>query len=173
MKVVRQARLELSGGSTPDQLRPPSAPPPPPRVHSVYRPQTAHHLYAGKRWQRTVLGEGGLRPPSQILALRVYNVPATSTISRPLLPMVHSVYRPQTAHHLYAGKRWQRTVLGEGGLRPPSQILALRVYNMPTTSTISRPRLPMVHSVYEPQTAWCVHRLVWQTVSTNYRPQFL
>ena len=23
MKVVRQARLELSGGSTPDQLRPP------------------------------------------------------------------------------------------------------------------------------------------------------
>ena len=24
MKVVRQARLELSGGSTPDQLRPPS-----------------------------------------------------------------------------------------------------------------------------------------------------
>ena len=25
MKVVRQARLELSGGSTPDQLRPPRA----------------------------------------------------------------------------------------------------------------------------------------------------
>ena len=24
MKVVRQARLELSGGSTPDQLRPPA-----------------------------------------------------------------------------------------------------------------------------------------------------
>ena len=34
MKVVRQARLELSGGSTPDQLRPPNrpsrSPPPPP-----------------------------------------------------------------------------------------------------------------------------------------------
>ena len=35
MKVVRQARLELSGGSTPDQLRPPQSgsgkPPPPPK----------------------------------------------------------------------------------------------------------------------------------------------
>ena len=65
--------------------------------------------------------------------------------------MVHSVYRPQTAHPLCAGKRWQRTVLGEGGLRPPSQILALRVYNMPTVSTISRPRLLVVHSVYRPR----------------------
>ena len=65
--------------------------------------------------------------------------------------MVHIVYRPQTAHPLCAGKRWQRTVLGEGGLRPPSQILALRVYNMPTVSTISRPRLLVVHSVYRPR----------------------
>ena len=124
-----------------------------PVVHSVYRPQTAHPLYAGKRLQRTVLGEGGLRPPSQILALRVYNMPTVSTISRPRLLVVHSVYRPQTAHPLCAGKRWQQTVLGEGGLRPPSQILALRVYNMPTVSTISRPRLLVVHSVYRPQTA--------------------
>ena len=122
-------------------------------VHSVYRPQTAHPLYAGKRLQRTVLGEGGLRPSSQILALRVYNMPTVSTISRPRLLVVHSVYRPQTAHPLCAGKRWQQTVLGEGGLRPPSQILALRVYNMPTVSTISRPRLLVVHSVYRPQTA--------------------
>ena len=122
-------------------------------VHSVYRPQTAHPLCAGKRWQRTVLGEGGLRPPSQILALRVYNMPTVSTISRPRLLVVHSVYRPQTAHPLCAGKRRQRTVLGEGGLRPPSQILALRVYNMPTVSTISRPRLLVVHIVYRPQTA--------------------
>ena len=117
-------------------------------VHSVYRPQTAHPLYAGKRLQRTVLGEGG-----RILALRVYNMPTVSTISRPRLPVVHSVYRPQTALPLCAVKRWQWTVLGEGGLRPPSQILALRVYNMPTVSTISRPRLPVVHSVYRPQTA--------------------
>ena len=117
-------------------------------VHSVYRPQTAHPLYAGKRLQRTVLGEGG-----RILALRVYNMPTVSTISRPRLPVVHSVHRPQTALPLCAGKRWQWTVLGEGGLRPPSQILALRVYNMPTVSTISRPRLPVVHSVYRPQTA--------------------
>ena len=124
-----------------------------PVVHSVYRPQTAHPLYAGKRLQRTVLGEGGLWPPSQILALRVYNMPTVSTISRPRLLVVHIVYRPQTAHPLCAGKRLQRTVLGEGGLRPPSQILALRVYNMPTVSTISRPRLLVVHSVYRPQTA--------------------
>ena len=34
-----------------------------------------------------------------------------------------------------------------------AEILALRVYNMPTVSTISRPRLPVVHSVYRPQTA--------------------
>ena len=79
-------------------------------VHSVYRPQTALPLYAGKRWQRTVLGEGGLRPSSQILALRVYNMPTVSTISRPCLLVVYSVYRPQTALPLYAGKRWQRTV---------------------------------------------------------------
>ena len=32
MKVVRQARLELSGGSTPDQLRPLVHPPPPSQV---------------------------------------------------------------------------------------------------------------------------------------------
>ena len=43
--------------------------------------------------------------------------------------------------------------LGGRGPSAPSQILALRVYNMPTVSTISRPRLPVVHSVYRPQTA--------------------
>ena len=36
----------------------------------------------------------------------------------------------------------------EGGLRAPSQTLSLCVYNMPTVSTISRPRPFMVHSVY-------------------------
>ena len=35
MKVVRQARLELSGGSTPDQLRPPSFLPESPRREVV------------------------------------------------------------------------------------------------------------------------------------------
>ena len=144
-------------------------------VHSVYRPQTAHPLYAGKRLQRTVLGEGGLRPPSQILALRVYNMPTMSTISKPRPPVVHSVYRPQTAHPLYAGKRLQRTVLGEGGLRPPSQILALRVYNMPTVSTISRPRLLVVHIVYRPQTSQILALRVYNmpTVSTISRPRLL
>ena len=51
-------------------------------------------------------GEGGLRTPSQILALRVYNMPTVSTISRPRLLVVHSVYKPQTALPLCAGKRW-------------------------------------------------------------------
>ena len=52
------------------------------------------------------LGEGGLRPPSQILALRVYNMPTVSTIRRLRLPVVHSVYRSQTALPLCAGKQW-------------------------------------------------------------------
>ena len=104
-------------------------------VHSVYRPQTAHPLYAGKRLQRTVLGEGGLRPPSQILALRVYNMPTVSTISRPRLLVVHSVYRPQTAHPLCAGKRWQRTVLGEA-----------KYWHF--ASTTCRQCLQLVYSVY-------------------------
>ena len=38
--------------------------------------------------------------------------------------------------------------LRERGVWPPSQILSLRVYNMPTVSPISRPRLLVVHSVY-------------------------
>ena len=36
----------------------------------------------------------------------------------------------------------------EGGRRPPSQILSLRVYNIPTVSTIRRPRLLVVYGVY-------------------------
>ena len=40
MKVVRQARLELSGGSTPDLLRP-TADPPPPTHTPAEHPQTA------------------------------------------------------------------------------------------------------------------------------------
>ena len=51
------------------------------------------------------LGEGGVRPPSQILALGVYNMPTVSTISRPCLLVVHSVYRPRPALPLCAGKR--------------------------------------------------------------------
>ena len=40
MKVVRQARLELSGGSTPDQLRPPS-----PRGRDVTKQWLDHTIY--------------------------------------------------------------------------------------------------------------------------------
>ena len=154
-------------------------------------------------------GEKGLRPPSQILALRVYNMPTVSTISGRWLLVVQSVYRPQTALPLCAGKRWSRTVFGgrrpsaalpkywhfgsatcrrclqiagrvylwctlytntrppfpcvrvndgsapfwgDEGLRPRSQMLALRFYNMPTVSTIS-------NRVY-----------LWCTVSTDPRP---
>ena len=98
------------------------------------------------------LGEAGLRPPSQILALRVYNMPTVSTISRPRLLVVHSVYRPPTASPCVRVNDVSGPSLGEGGLWPPSQILALRVYNMPIVSTISRPRLLVVHRVYRPQT---------------------
>ena len=43
---------------------------------------------------------------------------------------------------------------GEEGLWPPSQILALCIYTMPTVSIISRRCLLVVHSVYRPQTAF-------------------
>ena len=43
--------------------------------------------------------------------------------------------------------------LGGRGLLPPSQILALCVYNMQTLSTIGRPRLLGADSVYGLQTA--------------------
>ena len=159
---------------------------------------------------RPFWGEEGLRPPSQILALRVYNMPTVSTISRPRLLVVHSVYRPQTALSLCAGERWYCAVFGakrafgpvpkhwhfasttcrrclqsagrvylwytvsteprppfrcvrvndgtgpfwgEEGLRPRSHILALRVYNMLMVSTISRPCLLVVYSVYRAHTA--------------------
>ena len=51
MKVVRQVRLELSGGSTPDQLRPPAQqsdtealchPPPPPPAAGVKANRREH-----------------------------------------------------------------------------------------------------------------------------------
>ena len=42
--------------------------------------------------------EGCLWPPSQILSLHIYNMPAVCTIGRPRLLVVHSVYR------LYSGQ---------------------------------------------------------------------
>ena len=53
----------------------------------------------------SILVKTGQKGKTQILALRVYNMPTVSTISRPRLLVVHSVYRPQTALPLYAGKR--------------------------------------------------------------------
>ena len=109
-------------------------------------------------------GEGGLRPPSQILALRIYNMPTVSTISRPRLLGADSVYRPQNTMPVCAVDRCHRAVWWG---RPPSLILALRVYNMPTVSTISRPRLLGADSVYRPHNTMPVcagercHRAVW------------
>ena len=122
-------------------------------VHNVYRPQTTGPLCTGKHGCCPVFWEGGLQPPSEILALCVYNMPTVSTISRPRLVGVHIVYRPQTAEPVYTGKRCCCPVIWEGGLRTVSRILALGVYSMPIVSTISRPRLLGVHSVYRPQTA--------------------
>ena len=46
MKVVRQARLELSGGSTPDQLRPhPTIVNPPPLTHPPLGPSNSIHPF--------------------------------------------------------------------------------------------------------------------------------
>ena len=47
---------------------------------------------------------------------------------------------------------------GPLALRPPSQILSLGVYKMPTVSTISKPRLLVADCAYRLQTA-----LVWGT----------
>ena len=51
-------------------------------------------------------------PPSQILALRVYNVLTVSTISRPRLLGADHVYRLQTTLPGCTGKRWNRTNIG-------------------------------------------------------------
>ena len=190
-------------------------------------------------------GEGGRRTPSQILALRVYNMPTVSTISKPRLVGAPNVYRPQNTMPVCTGERCQRTVWwgrgpkgakywhfasttctrclqlagrvycgkavstdyktpcpcarvnaasgpfgGEEGLRPPSQILALRVYNMPTVATINRPRLLGAASDYRPQNTMPVcagercQRTIWwgilalriynmHTVSTISRPHQL
>ena len=86
-------------------------------------------------------GEGGLRPPSQILALRVYNMPTVSTISRPRLLVVHSVYGPQNTMPVCAGERCQRTVWwGRGPAAPFPNIGTSRLQHA-QVSTISRPRL--------------------------------
>ena len=95
-------------------------------------------------------GEGGLRPPSQILALCIYDMPTVSTISRPRLLGADSVYRLQNTMPVCAGERCQRAVWWGRGPSAPL-ILALRVYNMPTVSAISRPRLLGADSVYRPQ----------------------
>ena len=56
-----------------------------------------------------------LQPPSQMSALHVYNMPTVSTISRPRLFEADSVYQPQTAIPMCAGKRRWRTFFGGGG----------------------------------------------------------
>ena len=51
MKVARQARLELSGGSTPDQLRPQTPPPPLPlsEIGPFCIPRLQRHFPEHKR----------------------------------------------------------------------------------------------------------------------------
>ena len=88
------------------------------------------HGCLGKRPEWPVFLGWGLRPPSQILSLRVYNMPTVSTIRRPRLLVANRVYKLQTVLMWCTGKRRKRPVVGEGGLRPPSQILSFRVYNM-------------------------------------------
>ena len=85
--------------------------------------------------------EGGLPPPSQILCLRIYNVPTVCTISKPRLLVVHSVYGP------YPGKRvcaqWPQTIHS--------------VYKLYTLSNNYTQCPQTIHSVYK-----------LYTVSTNY-----
>ena len=133
-----------------------SAPPPlsapPPRVHSVYRPQTAHHLYAGKRWQRTVLGEGAFGPLPKYwhfasttcrqrlqLAGRVYLLCTVSIDPRPPSPCVRV--------NDGSGPFW-----GKGAFGPLPKYWHF-------ASTTYRQRLQLAGRIY-----------LWCTVSTDPRP---
>ena len=53
--------------------------------------------------------------------------------------------------------------------REGGQILSLRVYNMPTVSTISRPRLLVVHSVYRLYPGKCECAQCLQTMQSVCR----
>ena len=73
--------------------------PPPP----VRRPVRSRGLYVYAHTcpcpqvntvSRPFFREGGRRPHSSILSLRIYNTPPVSTISRPPLLVAHSAYRP-------------------------------------------------------------------------------
>ena len=74
-----------------------------------------------------------------------------SRAHKPLLGVARGLYVHAYSRVHALVHRQQTVVLGKGafGLRPPSQMLSLCVYNMPTVSTISGPRLHMVHSVYK------------------------
>ena len=99
---------------------------------------------------RPFFRERGPRPPSQILSLHVYNMPTVSTISRPRLLVVHSVYR------LYPGKR-------EYAQCPQTM---QSVYKLCTVSTGYAQVNVYVHSVYKPRTVSTNYKLC--TVSTDY-----
>ena len=85
-------------------------------------------------------GEGGLRPPSQILALRVYNMPTVSTISRPRLLGADSVYRLQNTMPVCAGERCQQAIRWRRGPSAPFP-------------NIGTSRLQHAHGVYNSQAA--------------------
>ena len=118
------------------------SPPPPPRkqtricVYTYTCPCARVNAVSGLFFR-----EGGPRPPSQISSLHVYNMPTVSTISRPRLLVVHSVYR------LYPGKREYAQCL---------QTMQ-SVYKLCTVSADYAQVNVYVHSVYKPR-----------TVSTNY-----
>ena len=98
-------------------------------------------------------GEEGLRPRSQILALRVYNMPMVLTIAGRVYLWYTVCTEPRPPSSCVRVKDGSGPLFGEEGLGPPSQILALPVYNMPTVSIISGRCLLVVHCVYRPQTA--------------------
>ena len=95
------------------------------------------------------LGKGAFSPSSQILALRVYNVPPVSTISKLRLLGAGNLYQVPPTMRVCTGERCRRPILGEGGLHPHSQILAICVYNVLIVSTIRKLRLLGAYGVYK------------------------
>ena len=116
----RLGALEGGGGGNLPPL-PMQQCPPPSRSHSQRCQRASVASPRGCLWYLGYLGGGGVH-------IHVYVYVYTCPCAR-----VNAVSGP---------------FFREGGLWPPSQILSLRVYNMLTMSTISRPRLLVGHGVY-------------------------
>ena len=97
------------------------------------------------------------RVPSQYLSSVCPRSPQHAPSS--LAPLARDPYPfPFLAHsrevYTCTNKRRQQSVLGGKALPPCSQVLALRIYNVPTVSTVSRPHLHVADCICRLQPAF-------------------